>query len=170
MNKKFISRFNQIAAGMSNRAFANKCNISEATVRKAKRGGVPGETMIEKIAINNNVSVDWLKGESDEGGPAGQFDLSEQTSGDQQNISTRDTIIGKMDTIISFLEQTYSDLPSMMDDCLQQMKIDLRKNNPDFRHWEHEQQDKLMNRRKNKERESDMSPNIPNEKEVNGSG
>ena len=53
----------------SNSAFGRICGISEATVRYCRRGQVPSQKLLTRIAEANNVTVGWLLGITDEGGP-----------------------------------------------------------------------------------------------------
>jgi len=169
---KILHRLQAIIPKGERKGMAQKIGVSANTMTNYLKGNtqIPYDAIL-KIAEFKNVNLQWLLGETDDEKQGEQPKLSEGSSTyhAQEKNMEGEVIIGKMDTIITFLKETYSDLPSMLDDCIYQMKADLRKNNPDFRQWEYEQQDKLMSRRKNKKRESDLSPNIPNEKEANGS-
>ncbi len=69
VEKKFENRFLLLQKDLSNSAFGRRCGISEATVRYCRRGQIPSQKLLKKIAEANNVTVGWLLGITDEGGP-----------------------------------------------------------------------------------------------------
>lgn len=131
-------------------------NKDRSTVNRWWNGEItPGIKNARAISDYFECDLTWLK--SGIGEPYPQPGL---TTGEPKNEyepeakrSSGAAIIGKLDTIIKFLSDTYGDLPSKLDDCIMDMKRDLRKN-PDFRQWEHIQEAELIRRRKKQGGES----------------
>ena len=82
--------------GLSPNKVAKELHIASGTVSEWKKGRTPQNATLKKIADYFGVSVEYLKGETDEKGPADSF----STLFNQLSESEREIICKAMEEII----------------------------------------------------------------------
>jgi hypothetical protein len=151
-NKKFTERIKILVGNEKPTSFGKRCGVDGKTISSALDGKTPGDKVLKKICDSEKVSVEWLLGLSDDGGPNDFRHCLSEPNNEFEYSSRREQkyekLIWKFEHIFDFLMDFHEGDSIAIHNFMEKMEKEFLFNDPDYRLWLYEKQEEAHKRSK----------------------